>query len=85
MFDGGTLLCLIFAAGAPVALHWREIKARMTTEPAPATYTTFDCRGGVHSACETCSCSCHLHAELAQWVAHDTAMNARAERLGYTR
>lgn len=85
MFNGGTLLCLIFAIGVVVALHWPDIKARVTATLEPPAYATFDCRGGIHGACETCSCSCHVHAELAQWVEHDTAMGARAERLGYTR
>lgn len=85
MFNGGTLLCFIFAASSVAALYWPEIKARFIAAIEPAGYATFDCRGGIHGACETCSCSCHVHAELAQWVEHDAAMDARAERLGYTR
>lgn len=26
---------------------------------AAGSYVTLDCRDGVHSGCETCSCSCH--------------------------
>lgn len=28
-------------------------------------YITLDCRDGVHSACETCSCTCHEKAVAA--------------------
>lgn len=85
MFTGGTLLLLAYAAIVAVWILWPEIKARLISSAAPAPYLTFDCKGGVHQACETCSCSCHLHSELAWLVAHESGMNARAASLGYSR
>lgn len=80
MFNGGTLLLLIFAIGVPLALYWPEIRALLIFDaPAnhPDTVSSMDCRErGLHPIDGV------LEHEYQQ---HEKRMNARATELGYRR
>lgn len=74
-FNGGTLLCLIFAAGVLLAMYWPDIKAALILDgdgTHPDALSSMDLRARGLDPVDGV-------------LEHEARMNARAERLGYRR
>lgn len=78
MFNGGTLLCLIFAISVLVALYWPEIRSALILD-APETHadsmSSMDLRSRGFDPVDG----------VLEYEQHRARMTAREERLGYKR
>lgn len=76
MFNGGTLLCLIFAIGVVFAMYWPEIRSALildAPETHPDTLSSGDLRSRGFDPVDG----------VLEYEQHRARMRARQERLGY--